>query len=175
MDNNLFTPFLRGIAAAWWAMFGLVVAVGIGAFMGSVAASGTLFVWTAPLGLLFSILGYGVFLLCGSIFGAVGRSFCLAGVVWLLLLGAVARWYFSVRKAGAFFAVVALTMVEVTMGLAAGFTWAVWARMAVAGVLIAGAYAGVRLYPIWLDRKDQEASRREKALRRAESREAQSR
>lgn len=175
MDNNLFSPFLRGMATAWWIVFGLVVAVGIGADLGIMAASGAALEWDAPLGLVFSMFGYGVFVLCGSVFLAVDRCFCLAGIGWLLLMGAVARWYFSVRKAGAFFTIVALTMVEVTMGMAGKFTWGVWARMGVSGLVIAGAYAGVRLYPVWLDRKDQEASRREKALRQAESRETQSR
>ena len=169
MDNNLFSSILRGIGAAWWLVAGLVVAIGIGASMGIVAASGCVLDSGASLALMFSICGYGVFVLCGSVFLAVDRCFCLAGIGWLLLVGAGARWYFSVRKAGAFFAIVALTMVEVTMGLAARFTWAVWARMAVGGLVIAGVYAGVRLYPIWRDRKDREVSRREQALRRAES------
>ena len=169
MDDNLFTPFLRGMAAAWGIIFGPVVAIGIGAFLGGVVATGSVFEWTAPLNLLFSICGYGVLLLCWSVFPAIGRSLCLAAIIWILLLGVMIRWYFAPRRFGAFCGIILLTMVQVALGITEESTWGVWVRLVVAGLVIAGVYVGVRAYPIWIDRRDQEASRREKALRQAES------
>lgn len=175
MDDNLFSPILRGIGAAWWIVVGPIVAVGIGVILGWFVAVGIILDWRVLWAMLLSLIGYGCLVLVGSTLLAASHHGCLAIIAGLLLLPTLFRWYLAPSKVGAFCAIVFLAMVQVAMGAVFRFDWAVWARMAVAGLVVGVAYVGVRLYPIWRDRKDQEASSREKALRRAEAGDAQTR